>query len=250
MAAEEIIELLDSYWFEHGIFTKKPVSALKKTNPVLEIQEVEEAKISLLSSLHVRSLSDQFLNSSKASFSFNSDSLSPKSILSTTLQLQTIVSGKEVVFSTEIGKQEEKETEEAKPTKPKVTERRIRRRNRISRRRKESKSLSDLEFEELKGFMDLGFVFSEEDKDSSLVSIIPGLQRLKKTGEENVNDIDTESINKQMVSRPYLSEAWDVLEQRKAENPLVNWRVPALKNEVNMKDHLKFWAHTVASTVR
>ncbi|TXG55010.1 hypothetical protein EZV62_020266 [Acer yangbiense] len=252
MAAEEIIELLDSYWFEHGIFTKKPVSALKKTNPVLEIQEeVEEAKISLLSGLHVRSLSDQFLNSSKASFSFNSDSLSPKSILSTTLQLQTIVSGKEVVeFSTEIGKQEETETEEAKPTKPKVTERRIRRRNRISRRRKESKSLSDLEFEELKGFMDLGFVFSEEDKDSSLVSIIPGLQRLKKTGEENVNDIDKESINKQMVSRPYLSEAWDVLEQRKAENPLVNWRVPALKNEVNMKDHLKFWAHTVASTVR
>ncbi|KAI9177083.1 hypothetical protein LWI28_010841 [Acer negundo] len=245
MAAEEIIELLDSYWFEHGIFMKKSVSALKKTNPVLEVQEeVEEAKISRLSSIHVRSLSDQFLNSSKACFSFNSDSLSPKSMLSTTLQLQTIVSGKEVVeFSTEIGKQEETETEEAKPTKPKVTERRIRRR-RISRRRKESKSLSDLEFEELKGFMDLGFVFSEEDKDSSLVSIIPGLQRLKKTGEENVDG------ERELVSRPYLSEAWDVLEQRKAENPLVNWRVPALRNEVNMKDHLKFWAHTVASTVR
>ena len=27
-----------------------------------------------------------------------------------------------------------------------------------------SKSLSDFEFEEFKGFMDLGFVFSEEDK--------------------------------------------------------------------------------------
>ncbi|KAK3183965.1 hypothetical protein Dsin_031251 [Dipteronia sinensis] len=256
MAAKEIIELMNSYWFEHGIFTKKPVSALKKTNPVLEIQEeVEEAKISRLSTLHVRSLSDQFLNFSKASYSFNSDSLSPKSILATTLQLQTIASGKEVVeFSSEIGKEEEAETEteEATPTKPKVTERRIirRRRRRISRRRKECKSFSDLEFEELKGFMDLGFVFSEEDKDSSLVSIIPGLQRLKKNGEENDNDIDRESINKQNVSRPYLSEAWDVLEQRKAENPLVNWRVPALKNEVNMKDHLKFWAHTVASTVR
>ncbi|KAK2665919.1 hypothetical protein Ddye_004493 [Dipteronia dyeriana] len=247
MAAEEIIELLDSYWFGHEIFTKKPVSALKKTNPVLEIkEEVEEAKTSRLLSLHVRSLSDQLLNS-KASFSFSSDSLSPKSTLPTTLQLQTIVSGKDVVeFSTEIGKQEE--TEEAKPTKPKVAEGRLGRRRRVSRKRKESKSLSDLEFEELKGFMDLGFVFSEEDKDSSLVSILPGLQRLKKNGEENVIDIDRESINKQMVSRPYLSEAWEVLGQRKAENPLVNWRVPALKNEVNMKDHLKFWAHTVAST--
>ncbi|MCL7043829.1 hypothetical protein MKW94_016938 [Papaver nudicaule] len=40
---------------------------------------------------------------------------------------------------------------------------------------KRIKSLSDLEFEELKGFMDLGFVFSEEDRNSSL---IPGLQRL------------------------------------------------------------------------
>ncbi|KAM1105151.1 hypothetical protein ACFX13_013746 [Malus domestica] len=45
----------------------------------------------------------------------------------------------------------------------------------MRRRRKkksESKSLTDLQFEELKGFMDLGFVFSEEDKDSNLVSII------------------------------------------------------------------------------
>ncbi|GFZ02572.1 hypothetical protein Acr_15g0011800 [Actinidia rufa] len=29
-------------------------------------------------------------------------------------------------------------------------------------------------------FMDLGFVFSEEDVNSSLVEIIPGLQRLKR----------------------------------------------------------------------
>ncbi|CAN1142444.1 hypothetical protein LINPERPRIM_LOCUS26028 [Linum perenne] len=41
-----------------------------------------------------------------------------------------------------------------------------------------SKSMSSLEFEELKGFMDLGFVFSEKDKESSFVSILPGLQRL------------------------------------------------------------------------
>ncbi|KAH7577070.1 hypothetical protein ACOSQ2_002194 [Xanthoceras sorbifolium] len=246
MAAEEFFELLDSYWFEHEIFTKKPVSAMQEANPVVEIPEevVEEPKISRLSSsLHVRSLSDQFLSSTKAtSFSSDSGSFSPNSAL----KLQTIISGKEVIeFSSESGKQEETETETeaavAKPTKSKVTENRGRGRRRS---RKESKSLSDLEFEELKGFMDLGFVFSEEDKDSSLVSIIPGLQRLmKKTGEDD---------NKQMVSRPYLSEAWDVLDQKKIENPLMKWRVPALQNEVNMKDHLRFWAHTVAlaSTVR
>ncbi|KAG6400542.1 hypothetical protein SASPL_137382 [Salvia splendens] len=40
-----------------------------------------------------------------------------------------------------------------------------------------SKSLTELEVEELKGFMDLGFVFSDKDRDSNsrLASIIPGL---------------------------------------------------------------------------
>ncbi|XP_048441861.1 uncharacterized protein LOC125478117 [Pyrus x bretschneideri] len=45
-------------------------------------------------------------------------------------------------------------------------------RRRKRKKKSESKSLTDLQFEELKGFMDLGFVFSEEDKDSNLVSII------------------------------------------------------------------------------
>ncbi|CBI22018.3 unnamed protein product, partial [Vitis vinifera] len=108
-----------------------------------------------------------------------------------------------------------------------------------------SKSLSDLEFEELKGFMDLGFVFSEEDKNSKLVSIVPGLQRLGKKGE------DGENIEKSEVSRPYLSEAWGVLDRRRKEmDGLLNWRIPASANEMDMKDHLRLWAHTVASAVR
>jgi hypothetical protein len=49
--------------------------------------------------------------------------------------------------------------------------------------------------------MDLGFVFSEEDKDSSLASIIPGLQRFGKNAEEEENS------NEPAVQRPYLSEA-------------------------------------------
>jgi len=112
----------------------------------------------------------------------------------------------------------------------------------MRKKRGESKSLSDLEFEELKGFMDLGFVFSDEDRNNSnLASILPGLHRFgKKDGEE-------EEIDESAISRPYLSEAWEVFERRKAENPLMNWRIPALSSEINIKDNLRLWAHTVAS---
>jgi hypothetical protein len=81
--------------------------------------------------------------------------------MSTPPELQTVLSGKQVLeFSIE---------EEG--VKKRASERK--RRELVC-----PKSLLDLEFEELKGFMDLGFVFSEEEKDSRLVSIIPCLQRL------------------------------------------------------------------------
>ena len=98
------------------------------------------------------------------------------------------------------------------------------------RKSDESKSLSDLEFEELKGFMDLGFAFSEEDRNSILALVIPGLHRLgKKDGEE-------EAVDESTIPRPYLSDAWEVLDRRKRENPLINWRISALSNETDMKD--------------
>ncbi|KAL6134175.1 hypothetical protein ACLB2K_066408 [Fragaria x ananassa] len=57
-------------------------------------------------------------------------------------------------------------------------------RSKTRKRSGSSKSLSDLEFDELKGFTDLGFVFTEEDnKDSNLVAIISGLQRLRVSDE-------------------------------------------------------------------
>ncbi|CAN1240934.1 hypothetical protein LINPERPRIM_LOCUS4745 [Linum perenne] len=111
-----------------------------------------------------------------------------------------------------------------------------------------SKSLTSLEFEELKGFMELGFVFSEEDKDSRLVLIFPGLQRLRKVEHPPPSSPPA-------VPRPYLSEAWAAKEERKKENkkkilnPLMNWKVP-MRNEVELKDSLRLWAHSVASTVR
>lgn len=154
-----------------------------------------------------------------------------------TPKLQPIISGKDVSkFSNEEHQQYEM------PIKKKVHGRK--RRTKLS----SAKSLSDLEFEELKGFMDLGFRFSEEDKDSRLVSIIPGLQRLGRKGSEEDVDEEERKTDENVVSRPYLSEAWDVLDKQK--HPLMNWKISALGDEMDMKDQLKFWAHTVASTMK
>ncbi|KAJ4981362.1 hypothetical protein NE237_032199 [Protea cynaroides] len=148
--------------------------------------------------------------------SFKSDSLSQKPVFITP-KLQSILLGKEAVKE-----------------------------KRGMRKTSSTKSISDLESEELKGFMDLGFVFSEEDKDSSLVSIIPGMQRLGEKSEEKETTVDDESA----IQRPYLSEAWDVLDRRRAENPLMNWGIPGLYNDIDMKVNLRSWAHMIASTVR
>ncbi|EOX99914.1 Uncharacterized protein TCM_008922 [Theobroma cacao] len=235
MAAEEVLKLFDVYWFEQPIFSEKPVSRSQETSQDhKERVEERELKLPRISTLHVRSMSDLALN---ATVSFSSGSLSPNSVL-TTPRLQTILSGKDVNEDNADVKKEKMEEAAAKPI---LVERRSKTRTKGS-----SRSLSELEFEELQGFMDLGFVFSEEDKDSSLVSIIPGLQKLGKKTEESRE----ENIGQTVVSRPYLSEAWEVWDRRKVKNPLMNWRIPTMGNEVDMKDHLRFWAHTVASTVR
>lgn len=114
------------------------------------------------------------------------------------------------------------------------------------------RSLSELELEELKGFMDLGFEFSEEDKNSNLVTIVPGLQKWGKR-EEVDEKVEKNSTSKQrdiVYERPYLSEAWQILEKRKMKRKLLKWRFPAMNNDMNMKDNLRFWAQTVASTFR
>lgn len=106
-------------------------------------------------------------------------------------------------------------------------------------RKRSTKSLSDLEFDELKGFSELGFTFSKDDLTPRVVSILPGLQRLGK---------QEETTWEPTVSRPYLSEAWSVCRQ---DAPLLKWHMPPPHEEgVDMKEHLKFWAHAVASTVK
>lgn len=259
MDADAVLRFYDSCWFEHEILKEQDVSPNCVENPDAkscqsEEQPSSEPEISSASSptLRARSMSDQ----SSSQTGFQDYPPSSKSAI-----LQTILSGKEA-----FGNLRQEEAEKASPP-PEImssaetgeeeeegAERRRRRRGRrgVGQQRKGfSKSLSDLEFEELKGFMDLGFVFSEEDKDSSLVSVIPGLQRLgmkKEEGEEK--EEQRKSAEESVVTRPYLSEAWEVLGRRKDENPLKNWMIPASNNEGDVKDNLRWWAHAVASTVR
>ncbi|KAM7524902.1 hypothetical protein LguiA_014804 [Lonicera macranthoides] len=219
MDPESVINLFNSCWFNLEILKNHSNSSNSKPNPEPQIQETPKPMISIpkFPSIHMRSKSEEI--SSMASL-YSVSPLSPSSVL----------------FTPE--HDEELDQERNKIRGVSVNRAKI----------GMSKSLSELEFEELKGFMDLGFVFSEEDRDSSLVEIIPGLQRLGKKKEEGQGD-----FNEVLVSRPYLSEAWEVVEERKErERPplMINWIALDVNNEVDMKDSLKWWAHTVASAVR
>lgn len=110
---------------------------------------------------------------------------------------------------------------------------RVRRRD----RRRATKSMTDLEIDELQGFMDLGFKFNMNDLSPHVVNVLPGLQRL-----------GGQKVQTSIVSRPYLSEAWLI---PRSDSPLLNWRVPSEHGEaVTMKEQLKFWARAVASTMQ
>ncbi|KAK4399261.1 hypothetical protein Sango_1401600 [Sesamum angolense] len=222
MEPEAVINLFDSLWSYLQIFNKQPTSSSPDPNPPPRIHHTSpKPRFPSQLTIPTRSKSDhQLLLPNNAVF-LNTDTSSPNSVLKP--HLQTVLSDKELSLET-----------------PQQFKKLPRKGLMISRKKKVlSKSLSELEFEELKGFMDLGFVFSEEDRESGLVEIIPGLQRL---GADR---------RKEEKLRPYLSEAWEALNRRREmESPLMKWRVPAVSNEIDMKDNLKWWAHTVASAVR
>ncbi|CAI9089171.1 OLC1v1023682C1 [Oldenlandia corymbosa var. corymbosa] len=234
-AEEQLLKLLDSYWFQHGILSiRKPcTSSSFSTKSVYDHQdfhklETPAQKLSEMAKFQVRSKSDRCI---RCNIGNDPDVASPKSVISF---------GKENNFS-------DQSAEIEKSMKKKVSTDGGRRRKGRKGRKGISRSLSELEYEELKGFMDLGFVFTEEDRTSSLVSILPGLQRW---GNKDSNDEPVNGNKDRVVSRPYLSEAWNVLNQRKVNKPMANWKIPPLCNENTVKDQLKAWAHSVASYVR
>ncbi|XP_027069292.1 uncharacterized protein [Coffea arabica] len=121
------------------------------------------------------------------------------------------------------------------------------------------KSLCELELEEVQGFMDLGFIFNNENMSKRMMSVIPGLQRLELSGstiqgKDNIlmgspphNETRrVEGGAEQTITRPYLSEAWLI---RRPDSPLLNLRIPRVSTAADMKKHLKYWARTVASAI-
>ncbi|KAL8229523.1 hypothetical protein R6Q57_014429 [Mikania cordata] len=217
--AQLLFDLFDSYWFSHQILKKTP-------NPPPQSPKNEE---------------------SAAETSQNLDFSAAKPINTTCYSDQQFISSPNSVLSLQTPSTKAEELEENEIKLPATEKKSGGNGTRRRRRRKElvrsrSKSLSELEFEEVKGFMDLGFRFSEEDKDSSLVWMIPGLQRLGKDEEEEVHGYGN-------ISRPYLSEAWGDLEKMKEEASR-SIRIPAPGNESDMKLQIRFWAHSVASVVR
>ncbi|GMY14720.1 hypothetical protein FCV25MIE_09959 [Fagus crenata] len=115
------------------------------------------------------------------------------------------------------------------------------------------KSLGDLEIEEVKGFMDLGFIFKKEHLSPRMMSVVPGLQRLvhknKQSTKLTVKDNETGESKGESggVKRPYLSEAWLI---KRPNSPLLNLRMPSASTADDMKKHIRFWARTVASAIQ
>lgn len=123
------------------------------------------------------------------------------------------------------------------------------------------KSLCELELEEVKGFMDLGFRFSKDHLSKRMMSLIPGLQRLEPFKIEDKNILKPEEVIAVVVDddrtedekerchivRPYLSEAWLI---KRPDSPLLNLRIPRVSTAADMKKHLMYWAKTVASAIQ
>ncbi|KAM7272892.1 hypothetical protein ACFE04_027556 [Oxalis oulophora] len=247
MEAEKVMELFESVWFDFQILSKK---SNFEANPLHQVPIHQDPSKKLESKAkmynprkHKRSKShDHVMTSSSKTCS----SSSPDSVLTSSpkLKLLTIPSGKEISEESYYYKTDHQ---------PAVVEI-IKNVKKSSKNNNNSKSLSELEFEELKGFMDLGFIFSEEDnKDSRLVEIIPGLHRLLGNDHQSIK----------LVSRPYLSEKWEIFETKNNRNiinisPLKDWKLPTNNSshgdgdgdgDIGIKDNLKSWAHFVASSV-
>ncbi|CAK7342992.1 unnamed protein product [Dovyalis caffra] len=125
------------------------------------------------------------------------------------------------------------------------------------------RSLGELELEEVKGFVDLGFIFKKEYLSPRMMRVVPGLQRLGLfyKHQQNTNLRDSEEVaedhdglireaeedKENGIIRPYLSEAWLI---KRPDSPLLNLRVPRVSTAADMKKHLKFWARTVASEIQ
>ncbi|GKV12242.1 hypothetical protein SLEP1_g23415 [Rubroshorea leprosula] len=120
-----------------------------------------------------------------------------------------------------------------------------------------TQSLRDLELEEVKGFMDLAFIFNREHLNRRIMRVILGLQRFEfhKNNDTNIEqpkEDDAEDDTKQKeeeggVTRLYLSETWLI---KRPSSPLLNLKFPRELATFDMKKYLRFWARTIALEIQ
>ncbi|KAL9667398.1 hypothetical protein QQ045_001755 [Rhodiola kirilowii] len=100
-----------------------------------------------------------------------------------------------------------------------------------------SKSLSELEVEEVRGFIELGFVFSEEDvEDTDLISIVPGIKRLGRLRKEDdlTNQQQQQQQPKPQRRRLYHSQTLLVRRLGRRRKKLYEYRaVEELENPIS-----------------
>lgn len=88
--------------------------------------------------------------------------------------------------------------------------------------------------------MDLGLHICKDDRSPRVLTMLPALRH-------QLMEDDGHGKSFRMI-KPHCPKAWFV---QRSDSPLVNWTIPAPTEEnVDMKEHLKFWARAVASTVR
>lgn len=128
--------------------------------------------------------------------------------------------------------------ENTKPTKPQSRQR---------RRLKGTKSLTDLEYEELRGLKDLGFEVSKDDLTPHVVRMFPGLQR-QGIPPYNSPHSQREQIGHNVLSQSRFPPVQHLVQwPRRPDSPLTNasFQDPS----IDMKGQLKSWASEMASIV-
>lgn len=128
--------------------------------------------------------------------------------------------------------------ENTKPTKPQSRQR---------RRLKGTKSLTDLEYEELRGLKDLGFEVSKDDLTPPVVRMFPGLQR-QGIPPFNSPHSQREQIGHNVLSQSRFPPVQHLVQwPRRPNSPLTN--APFQDPSIDMKGQLKSWASEMASIV-
>ncbi|MQL90442.1 hypothetical protein Taro_023024 [Colocasia esculenta] len=273
---QQLFDLYDFFWFRHQVLLSSPFPAVpipepEVASPPAAVAATESSSTGATQVSPRQKLALRRTLSDEVTLATSSDSAL---LTRRPLKLQAILSGKEAsdeemeehgVAVRSRGCKVEKLEARADEIDGGHGERKRRHRERRRTARGatqegQSKSLSELEFKELKGFMDLGFTFPEAaESDQRLLSIVPGLRR-RASSEEPVAEAEEGEgggPEEPAIARPYLSEAWNLVadyQERRGSSAhdhlLRNWRVPAAGEGIDMKDHLRSWAHTVASAVR